>query len=293
MAPVGSGNTPWNVQGAKILAEMTATTHAGVHRYTYFPSAAAQKRSMIVSIDNPIGGSTATGKIQVIDAQTIAGWEITNNWANNKPTYFVARFSKPFDTKHVAFSADGFKAYLTFADGNDSGGAVTVKVGISPSSIADAQANLAAEVGAKSFDQVRGAAERVWRAALDRIRIKGGSADQRTMFYTSLYRTMLAPTVYNNADGSYVGTDSTNDGTTSPPTTSKHANPGFDYSSTFSLWDTFRAESPLMTLVQPERVDGWGSRCSRSSGRTARASCRCGRSRRRKPSRWPATRRSR
>lgn len=258
MSPQGTGNTPWNVQGAKILAEMTATTHAGVHRYTYFPSAAGQKRSMIVSIDNPIGGSTASGKIQVIDAQTIAGWEFTNNWANNKPTYFVARFSKPFDTKNVAFSADGFNAYLTFAaDGNDGGGAVTVKVGISPSSIADAQANLASEVGAKSFDQVRGAAERVWSAALDRIRIKGGSADQRTMFYTSLYRTMLAPTVYNNADGSYVGTDSTNDGTTSPPTTSKHANPGFDYSSTFSLWDTFRAESPLMTLVQPERVDGW------------------------------------
>ncbi|VWB58369.1 putative lipoprotein [Burkholderia arboris] len=257
MAPVGSGNTPWNVQGAKILAEMTATTHAGVHRYTYFPSAATQKRSMIVSIDNPIGGSTASGKIQVIDAQTIAGWQFTNNWANNKPTYFVARFSKPFDTKHVAFSADGFKAYLTFADGSDGGGAVTVKVGISPSGIADAQANLASEVGTKSFDQVRGAAERVWSAALDRIRIKGGTADQRTMFYTSLYRTMLAPTVYNNADGSYVGMDSTNDGTKSPPTTSKHANPGFDYSSTFSLWDTFRAESPLMTLVQPERVDGW------------------------------------
>ncbi|MBR8116398.1 GH92 family glycosyl hydrolase [Burkholderia cenocepacia] len=256
LAPVGSGNTPWNVQGAKILAEMTATTHAGVHRYTYFPSAATQKRSMIVSIDNPIGGSTASGKIQVVDARTIAGWQFTNNWANNKPTYFVARFSKPFDTQHVAFSADGFKAYLTFADGGD-GGAVTVKVGISPSSIADAQANLASEVGAKSFDQVRGAAERVWSAALDRVRIKGGSADQRTMFYTSLYRTMLAPTVYNNADGSYVGMDSSNDGTTSPPTTSKHANPGFDYSSTFSLWDTFRAEAPLMTLVQPERVDGW------------------------------------
>ncbi|RQV16128.1 glycoside hydrolase family 92 protein [Burkholderia cenocepacia] len=256
LAPVGSGNTPWNVQGAKILAEMTATTHAGVHRYTYFPSAATQKRSMIVSIGNPIGGSTASGKIQVVDAQTIAGWQFTNNWANNKPTYFVARFSKPFDMQHVAFSADGFNAYLTFADGGD-GGAVTVKVGISPSSIADAQANLASEVGAKSFDQVRGAAERVWSAALDRVRIKGGSADQRTMFYTSLYRTMLAPTVYNNADGSYVGMDSSNDGTTSPPTTSKHANPGFDYSSTFSLWDTFRAEAPLMTLVQPERVDGW------------------------------------
>ncbi|MBN3738467.1 MULTISPECIES: GH92 family glycosyl hydrolase [Burkholderia] len=256
MAPVGSGNTPWNVQGATILAEMTATTHAGVHRYTYFPGAATQKRSMIVSIDNPIGGSTASGRIQIVDARTIVGWQFTNNWANHKPTYFVARFSKPFDTKNVAFSTDGFKAYLTFADGSD-GGAVTVKVGISPSSVADAQANLAAEVGTQSFDQVRGAAERVWHAALDRIRIKGGTADQRTMFYTSLYRTMLAPTVYNNADGSYVGMDSTNDGTTSPPTTSKHANPGFDYSSTFSLWDTFRAESPLMTLVQPERVDGW------------------------------------
>ena len=76
-----------------------------------------------ISVINPIGGSTASGKIQVVDAQTIAGWEITNNWANNRPTYFVARFSKPFDTKRVAFSADGFKAYLTFADGHDSRGA--------------------------------------------------------------------------------------------------------------------------------------------------------------------------
>ena len=109
---------------------------------------------------------------------------------------------------------------------------MTVKVGISPSSIADAQANLAAEVGAKSFDQARRGRARVARRARPDPD-QGGSADQRTMFYTSLYRTMLAPTVYNNADGSYVGTDSTNDGTTSPPTTSK-MNPGFDYSSTFS-----------------------------------------------------------
>lgn len=258
MSPQGTGNTPWNVQGTKVFAEMTATAHAGVQRYTYFPNTAGQQQNMIVSIDQPIGGTTSSGKIVVIDAQTIAGWEITNNWASNKPTYFVARFSKAFDPKNVAFSADGYRAYLTFAgNGNYAGGSVTVEVGISPSSIADAQANLAAEVGAKSFDQVRASAERDWATVLGRIRVKGGTPDQRTMFYTSLYRTMLAPTLYNNADGSYVGTDSTNDSTTSPPTTSKHANPGFDYSSTFSLWDTFRAESPLMTLVQPERMDGW------------------------------------
>ncbi|WP_186250014.1 GH92 family glycosyl hydrolase [Burkholderia gladioli] len=256
MAPEGTGKTPWNVKGAVILAELTATAHAGVHRYSYFPSASTQKRAMIVSIASPIGGTLASGKIQVIDERTIAGWQITNNWANNKPTYFIARFSQPFD-KQVNFSADGSTAYLSFGTATTGDAPLTVNVGISPSSVADATANLAAEVGAKPFDEVKAGAEQTWAAALGRIRIKGGTDDQRTMFYTSLYHAMLGPTLYNNADGSYVGMDSSNDGSSSPPTTSKHAAPGFDYSSSFSLWDTFRAQSPLMTLVQPERVDGW------------------------------------
>lgn len=257
MSPKGTGNPPWNVQGATILAEMTATSHAGVHRYTYSPSATTQKCSMIVSIANPIGGSLQSGKIQIVDNQTISGWQITNNWAVNKPTYFTAHFSQPFDP-NVQYSADGSTAYLTFVTAAGASNAVvTVNVGISPSSMADATANLASEVGKQTFDQVKDAAQHTWATALNRIQVKGGTADQRTMFYTSLYHAMLGPTLYNNADGSYVGTDSTNNSNTNPPTTSRHANPGFDYSSSFSLWDTFRAQSPLMTLVQPERVDGW------------------------------------
>lgn len=257
ISPEGTGNPPWNVKGAAILAEMTATSHAGVHRYTYFPSAAAQKRSMIVSIAKPIGGSLKSGKIQVTDDRTISGWQITDNWANNKPTYFVARFSQPFD-RDVVISQDGGTAYLTFAAAaSGSASSLTVNVGISPSGVADAAANLSAEVGAKPFDDVKSGAEQAWARVLNRVQIQGGTEDQRTAFYTSLYHAMLGPTLYNNADGSYVGMDSVNDSRTAPPTTSKHANPGFDYSSSFSLWDTFRAQSPLMTLIQPERVDGW------------------------------------
>jgi putative alpha-1,2-mannosidase len=126
-----------------------------------------------------------------------------------------------------------------------------------------------AEVGNHNFDDISESAEDLWSQALSRITISGATPDQTTAFYTALYHTLLAPTLYNNADGSYVGMDSKNVSTPTRMTTS-HPNPGFQYSSTFSLWDIFRSESPLMTIIQPEMVDGWVkslltiSRCHRS-----------------------------
>jgi len=244
-----------------MLAELTATAHVGVHRYTFYSSSPSQSASMLVSVASPIGDktvngvSTTIGGIAVQDNRTISGWEISNNWASGKPTYFVATFSRPFNPNPTT-SSDGKTIYLTFAPQTSSANEVIVKVGISASSTADASANLEREVGDHSFEDISGFAEQLWSRALSRVIIAGASQEQRTAFYTALYHTLLAPTVYNNADGSYVGTDAQNLSTPTRMTTS-HPDPGFEYSSTFSLWDIFRTEMPLMTLIQPERVDGW------------------------------------
>jgi predicted alpha-1,2-mannosidase len=244
-----------------ILAELTATAHAGIHRYTFHPSSPSQTANIVVSVASPIGdqvvngASTTIGGFTVQDSQTITGWEISNNWAQGKPTYFFATFSRPFNPNPTV-SSDGKTIYLSFATQKGSANQVIVKVGISASSATDAKANLVAEVGNHNFDDIAEAAEDLWSQALARITISGATPDQTTAFYTALYHTLLAPTLYNNADGSYVGMDSKNVSTPARMTTS-HPNPGFQYSSTFSLWDIFRAESPLMTIIQPEMVDGW------------------------------------
>jgi predicted alpha-1,2-mannosidase len=244
-----------------ILAELTATAHAGVHRYTFHPSSPSQTANIVVSVASPIGDqvvngvSTTIGGFTVQDSQTITGWEISNNWAQGKPTYFSATFSRPFNPNPTV-SSDGKTIYLSFATQKGLTNQVIAKVGISASSVADAQANLMAEVGNHNFDDIAGSAADLWSQALSRVTISGATPDQRTAFYTALYHTLLAPTLYNNADGSYVGMDSKNVSTPTRMTTS-HPNPGFPYSSTFSLWDIFRAESPLMTIIRPEMVDGW------------------------------------
>jgi predicted alpha-1,2-mannosidase len=244
-----------------ILTELTATAHAGVHRYTFYPSDPSHNASILVSVANPIGDktvngvSTTIGGIAVQDSHTISGWEISDNWASGKPTYFIATFSRPFNPNPMV-SSDGKTIYLTFSSQTDETNNVIVKVGISASSIADASTNLEKEVGGRSFGDISEIAGQLWSQALSRISISGASQEQRTAFYTALYHTLLAPTLYNNADGSYVGTDSQNLSTPTRTTTS-HPDPGFAYSSTFSLWDIFRAQTPLMSIVQPERVDGW------------------------------------
>jgi putative alpha-1,2-mannosidase len=215
-----------------MLAELTATAHTGVHRYTFYSSSPSQSASMLVSVSSPIGDqivhgvSTTIGGIAVQDNRTISGWEISNNWASGKPTYFVATFSRPFNP-NPTISSDGKTIYPTFAPQTNSTNEVIVKVGISASNTADASANLEREVGNHTFEDISAFADQLWSRALSRVTISGASQDQRTAFYTALYHTLLAPTLYNNADGSYVGTDAQNLSTPTRMTTS-HSDPGFE-----------------------------------------------------------------
>ena len=140
--------------------------------------------------------------------------------------------------------ADGVKvrAHLDFPSAAEQ--PLVLGVGLSAVSAAAAEQNLTAEAPLLDFDSVRKSAHDEWSRHLSRIQIDSPSPSIRQAFYTALYHSMLSPTLYNDADGSFRGPDNT-----------VHSQNHFQFYSTFSLWDAFRAEHPLLTVIEPERVN--------------------------------------
>ena len=139
-------------------------------------------------------------------------------------------------------SGDDVGYWFSFDDLQE-GETVEVRMGVSFVSTENARANLDAEQRGRSFDALRDEARATWNADLGRIRVEGGTDAQRTVFYTALYHTMIAPVTFCDVDGSYRGADG-----------EVHPDPGYTTYSVFSLWDTYRAKMPLLTLVEPERM---------------------------------------
>ena len=144
--------------------------------------------------------------------------------------------------ERVRLKGAHLKAYVNYRTA--AGEAVLVKVGISGTGIDGARRNLAAEIPGWDFDGVRRQAAAQWDRTLGRIAIETPDPHLRATFYTNLYQSSLAPTLFNDSDGTYRGMDRRN-----------HAGGGFQNYTEMSLWDTFRSENPLLTLVQPARVD--------------------------------------
>jgi predicted alpha-1,2-mannosidase len=138
---------------------------------------------------------------------------------------------------------DVFGAYGRFRA--RAGQVVILRAGTSFTSLEAANRNLDAEIGTAGFDEVRARAESAWETALGRVRVRGGSEDEQLTFYTALYHALLQPRLFSDADGSYPRFGGGG---------SIERAAGFDYYDDFSLWDTFRAQHPLLVLVQPERV---------------------------------------
>ena len=236
-----------------VLAELTATDHAGMHRYT-FP--ASEAGHILIDLEHAIGNRTVEATMTVDGDHRITGHRQSTGWAKIKQTYFVIECSQPFG--HFGLELEGkplpdgvrqatgksIRCHLDYA--TTAGQQIVLRVGLSPTSIEEAQKNLEAEMPGWDFDAMRQAAQMRWNENLSRITVESSNPNIRQTFYTAMYHTMLAPTLYNNADGSYRGADQ-----------KVHAGEDFQYYSTFSLWDTFRAEHPLLTLVQPERVNGF------------------------------------
>ena len=232
-----------------IRAELTASTRVGFHQYT-FP--ASSSSHIIIDLVEGIGWDRPTDTyIKELNDSTVVGYRFSKGWAADQRIYFAAIFSKPF--KKLSLYKNKILQSGTIAMG-DSVKAVTdfittqneiikVKVGISPVSTENALMNIAAEIPHWNFDKTVANAYDTWNKELSKALIKSNDESRKRIFYTAMYHTMIAPSVFNDVNGDYYGTDK-----------QVHRNAVFTNLTTFSLWDTYRACNELYTLLQPERV---------------------------------------
>ena len=222
-----------------ILAEMTATERGGLHRYT-FP--ASDEAAIILDLAH--GGCFDRPEdlyAEAVSDTRIVGRRHSWGWSNNQKVYFVIEFSKPFE-KFEAITEYGYYYRIHFK--TTEGEQIGVKVALSSTSPEGAELNYNTEVAGIEFDAARKLAMQKWNDELKKFRIKGATPEQEEIFYTGVYHMYVAPSLFSDVDGTYRGADN-----------EIHQNPGHHTYTTFSLWDTYRAKLPLMTITHPERMD--------------------------------------
>lgn len=231
-----------------INVELTATERCGIQRYT-FPEADA---AIFLNLRKAMNWDfTNDTRIEVVDSVTIQGYRFSDGWARDQHIYFRTRFSKPFasvqlDTAAVIKDGKriGSSAIARFDFHTSAGEQILVTTAISGVSMEGAARNLAAEAPADDFDKYLAATRKNWNEQLSKVEIKSNDIDEKVKFYTALYHSMLAPTIYSDVDGAYYGPDK-----------QVHQADGWTNYSTFSLWDTYRAAHPLYTYIEPQRVN--------------------------------------
>ena len=231
-----------------INVELTATERCGIQRYT-FPEADA---AIFLNLRKAMNWDFTTDtRIEVVDSVTIQGYRFSDGWARDQHIYFRTRFSKPFasvqlDTAAVIKDGKriGSSAMARFDFHTSAGEQILVTTAISGVSMEGAARNLAAEAPADDFDKYLAVTRKNWNEQLSKVEIKSNDIDEKVKFYTALYHSMLAPTIYSDVDGAYYGPDK-----------QVHQADGWTNYSTFSLWDTYRAAHPLYTYIEPQRVN--------------------------------------
>lgn len=231
-----------------INVELTATPRCGVQRYT-FPEA---QSAVFLNLAKAMNwDATQDSHIEIIDSVTVAGYRFSDGWARNQKVYFCTRFSRPFagvELDTAAIEKDGKRigtaTVARFDYPTREGEQLTLVTALSGVSMEGALGNLRAEGSGNDFDDYLADAESAWNSALAKVRVKTDVRDEKAVFYSALYHSMLAPTIYSDVDGKYYGPDG-----------KVHQTDGWVNYSTFSLWDTYRAAHPLFTLTQPERVN--------------------------------------
>lgn len=217
-----------------LAVELTATAHAGVHRYIYSDGG----RFILIDLNHTVTDETIDmSSLEEVSDTEICGMRRTQGWVNDQAIYFYARFSSP--VTHIGTAER--QMLLEFSADTDT---LTAAVGISAVSVENARMNLDAEVPELDFGHVRRQAAETWSSALSCIQVKGGTEKQRRIFATALYHTKLTPNVMSDVDGSF----RRHDGSIAK------VPEGRRYWSTFSLWDTFRAWHPLQTLLDTSFV---------------------------------------
>ena len=243
-----------------VFAELTASERVGVHRYTFAQGA---KRNVLLDLRSSIynyPGKVLWSRITIHADGTVTGMRETRGWAPGRQLYFAMRFSAPL-SNHALYNKEedpppyhGFKTPGTSPEDTQSiqgrglegvfsfapaSAPLIVKVAISPVSEDNAIANMDAEVPAFDFDRVRATTQQMWRDQLARVEFDASPAMQRSL-YTALYHALMAPSTSMDVNGEYRGPDN-----------QVHRAEGFHFVSSLSLWDIYRAEQPLMTVLEP------------------------------------------
>lgn len=228
-----------------IQVELTSTERAAMHRWAFPTSRDAHVVLDLTHRDEVLGSS-----IRFVGDRTIEGMRRSRSWARDQHVYFVIRFSQPWRSAGIArgdtlvpgrdvTGPQGLKAWAEFGRGR---GLIMAKVGISAVDVDGARRNLDSEIPDWDFDRVRHDARGAWERELAKIEVEGGTRAQRRTFYTALYHCLLAPNVYSDVDSRYRGRDG------------KIHRAGSRHYTVFSLWDTFRALHPLLTITHRART---------------------------------------
>ncbi|MGL5980065.1 MAG: GH92 family glycosyl hydrolase [Phocaeicola sp.] len=246
----------------KVKAELTATQRVGVHKYT-FPT--NEQGRIILDLNHGIynyDGKTLWATLRVENDTLLTGYRITNGWARTNYTYFAISFSQPItnygykDHQKIPYNGwwrkfpvnsnfpemAGRKLVSFFEFDTEQKPELVVKVALSATSTLGAIKNLNAEAAGRTFEELAEQAAKSWNNQLASIELDG-TEDQKSMFYTSFYHTMINPSVYMDVDGQYRGLDH-----------NIHQATDFTNYTIFSLWDTYRAEHPFLMLMKPKEA---------------------------------------
>lgn len=229
--------------------ELTATKRVGFHKYTFLGN-----ESPAIVFDMVNGGcwdKTTEAVIRVVNDSTVSGYRYSKGWADDQRVFFRAEFSRKFDNVefivndsvkegNMAKGAQLF-ARVNFAAGNKE--PVYMKVALSPTSEEGAQLNMQTELSGWDFEKTIADAKAAWNKELNKVKVYTTDEASKKIFYTSLYHTLFAPSEFCDVNGDYYGADK-----------QMHKGEGFVNYTTFSLWDTYRAAQPLMTILHPEKM---------------------------------------
>lgn len=234
-----------------ITTELTATLRSGLQRHTF-----NKDGNEFIQLDLGYSKNWDTPNetfIKVVNEYTVCGYRLSTGWANDQRVYFYTQFSKPIvksfliqDSVYLKTlnEVKGKTTRAIFQFDLNPNTPLLIKTGISSVSTDNAKLNLENDIKEWNFDQIKKEAENKWNKELSKIEIKSSDKNLLTTFYTALYHTMLAPIVFGDSNGEYKGVDG-----------KIHMAKDYTKYSVFSLWDTFRAEHPLLTIIQPDKVD--------------------------------------
>jgi len=229
--------------------ELTATKRVGFHKYTFL-----ENESPAIVFDMVNGGcwdKTTEAVIRVVNDSTVSGYRYSKGWADDQRVFFRAEFSRKFDNVEFIVNdsvkegdmAKGAQLFarVNFAAGNQE--PVYMKVALSPTSEEGAQLNMQTELSGWDFEKTIADAKAAWNKELNKVKVYTTDEASKKIFYTSLYHTLFAPSEFCDVNGDYYGADK-----------QMHKGEGFVNYTTFSLWDTYRAAQPLMTILHPEKM---------------------------------------